>query len=134
MAMKTLFVLVEQSNMQDDYTSTIVGVTDSKADAHAFTEIERFVPGYMSKEIEVVTLNVLDAKLREKLDEYLDPVRNPLCECGHRFLHHGKSGNRKMDKHTGKCRHNISYGGKKSPSYHQCKGFVLAEEQSKIEF
>lgn len=130
MAMKTVFVLIEEHNEQDNYSSTIHGVTDRKDWAHAWGAIDRFSrEPFEDKVLEVSTLNVLDAKLLARIEEYLDPKRNPLCECGHRKLHHRNMVKRGPNTHQGSCKHNIAYGGKKSPRYHQCKGFKLAAEQ-----
>src|SRR5271157_699332 len=122
--MKTLFVLMEEN----EDTSTVVGVTDSKEWAHAFGMIDQF-NGLDQNALEIVTLNVLDGKLLARIEEWLDPVRNPLCTCRHRKLHHrlrnGKPG-------VGACKHNRAHGGKEFR--HMCKSFVMAKDQPRINF
>lgn len=134
--MKTLFVLVEEWNEQDSYSSQIVGVTDSKAWAHAFGAIDQFQSGPEEKTLEIVTLNVLDGKLLSRIEEWLDPKRNPLCTCGHRKLHHRTRRSRRYNYQAkpgeGNCKWNISHGGK--DRRHMCKGFKAAKEQPRIEF
>jgi hypothetical protein len=135
--MKTLFVLIEEWNEQDNYSSQVVGVTDNKAWAHAFSTMDQFAPYPEDRSLEVVTLNVLDGKLLARIEEWLDPARNPLCTCGHRKLHHrskGKPQNESQHAHVGRCKHNRGDSGKKSPHYHMCKGFVMAKEQPRISF
>lgn len=106
----------------DEYDVEIVGVTERSELAHAFLQIGVF-SHYWSHEVEIVTLNVLQdySDVRLSIDEWLDPEANPLCECGHRFLHHRNA------KHTGSCKHNVGYGTK-----HKCRKFVIAKEQPKV--
>jgi hypothetical protein len=126
--MKTLFVLMEEN---EDW-SHVVGVTDSKEWAHAFTVMDQFRSTLDNKSLEVLTLNVLDGKLLARIEEWLDPVRNPLCTCGHRKLHHRNMVKRGPGTNLGSCKHNRRHGGK--AFHHTCKGFVMAEKQPRISF
>src|SRR5277367_2830100 len=134
--MKTLFVLVDEWNEQDSYSAQVVGVTDKKEWAHAYGEIDAFRQEPEANTIEIMTLNMLDGKLLARIEEWLDHERNPLCTCGHRKLHHRSKGKPQNGQvaHVGNCKHNNSYGGKKSDRYHMCRGFQMAAAQPLIKF
>ena len=122
--MKNLTILLRTSGEYDDFSTDVVGVTDDSAVSHAYLQLGMFDPNY-GHEVEVVTLNVMDGKLDERIREWLDPKRNPMCECGHRLLHH-RRGN-----HTGSCKHNMPQHHDVSQR-HGCKGFKLAKKQPKV--
>jgi hypothetical protein len=130
--MKVLFILLEEN---EDW-SHVVGVTDSKEWAHAFTVMDQFRSSLDNKSLEVMTLNVLDGKLLARIEEWLDPARNPLCTCGHRKLHHRARRSRRYNYPAkvgeGSCKHNRRHGGKEF--IHACKGFTMAEKQQRISF
>lgn len=122
MTMMNLHILTRAHGEYDAYEREIVGVTVDKSVSHAFLEIGKF-DGYYVHEVEIVTLNVLDGKLREQINDWLDPKKNPMCECGHRLLHHRRKNN------SGTCKYNHSYPTDLHPKGHRCKGFTLAAEQ-----
>jgi hypothetical protein len=118
--MKTLHILLRTHSDYDQYDVEIVGVTDETMVAHAWLQVGAF-GDYWSHEVEIVTFNVLAQEYRDRINEWLDPARNPLCECGCRLLHHRRA------NHKGSCKHNVNYGTK-----HKCKGFTLAEKQPPV--
>jgi hypothetical protein len=124
--MKTVYILITTFGAYEDFTTEVVGVTDDKATSHAFLQMGVFQD--TSHEVEIATLNVLDGKLRERIDQWLDPAQNPLCTCGHRLLHHRLRG---KNVGLGSCKHNLA---SRRHDTHKCKGFTLAKEQPKIEF
>jgi hypothetical protein len=115
---KTLYILTATLLSHEE---TVQGVTDDKAVARAYMQINRF--GGVEHSVELVTMNVLDGTLIDRIQEWLNSKKNPLCKCGHRFLHHRNRGI--GIKHTGSCLHNV----RQKMGHHACKGFVLAEEQ-----
>jgi hypothetical protein len=121
MAMKNLTILLRSSGEYEDYQTEVVGVTDNKELANAFLQVGAFDPNF-THEIEIVTLNVMQdfPHIMDKIAMWRDPILNPMCECGHRMMHHrsrhGQSG-------RGSCKHNHTYEPK-----HQCKVFTFAKE------
>lgn len=120
--MKNLHIMIRMHSDYDEHTSEVVGVTSRSAVAHAFLQAGMF-DRYWSHEVGIVTLDVLEdhPDVTKALREWLDPAANPLCECGHRFLHH-----RRKD-HAGSCKHNTCRGYEGEP--HKCGGFKAAKEQ-----
>src|SRR5271170_7787831 len=104
-SMRNLSILMRTHTDYDEHEVQIVGVTDKTHIAHAFMQIGSF-DHYWSHEVEIVTLGVMSADIIKEINEWLDPETNPLCECGHRLLHHRNA------KHTGSCKHNVNYGDK----------------------
>ena len=121
--MKTLYILTATGGAYDDFWSSVQGVTENQVIANAFMAINQF--GGVGHEIEIVTQEVMDGKLIDRIQEWLNPAKNPLCTCGHFFLHHrGKEG--------GSCKHNQHHGPK--VARHRCMGFVAAKEQPEKQF
>jgi hypothetical protein len=120
--MKNLHILIRTSGEYDSYSTEVVGVTDDKAVSHAFLNIG---DAYYGHEVEIVTLNVLDGHLNERIKNYLDPAKNPMCECGHRLHHHRRKNG------MGSCKWNNSQHHDPAQR-HKCKGFTLAKEQPKV--
>ena len=118
--MKTLYILIKAHSDYDEYDFEIVGVTDDVRVSHAWLQVGAF-SDYWSHEVEIVTFNVMAQDVRDSINLWLDPARNPLCECGHRLLWHRRA------NHTGSCKCNVNYGTK-----HKCKGFKLAKEQPPV--
>ncbi len=124
---QTLHILTRTHSDYDEHNTEIVGVTDQWRTAHAFLQIGAF-DDYWSHEVEIVTLNVMQdfPDVIKRIGEWLNPATNPLCECGHRLMHHRRK------NHAGSCKHNKSYSAKiqeveggpilDSPP-HKCKGF-----------
>jgi len=123
--MKTVYILVASGGEYDGAWESIQGVVDDKLVANAYMEINHF--GGVDHSLEVVTLNVLDGKLIDRIQEWMNSKRNPLCTCGHRLLHHRNRGD--GIKHSGSCRHNM----RQKMGRHACKGFELAPEQPQEE-
>lgn len=121
-----LYVLIRTHNEYDYEDVEIVGITDQVWVAWAFQQIGMY-DGYWAHDVKIATLNTLadhtDVHLR--INDYLDPATNPLCECGHRFLHHRNS------KHTGSCKHNMPQHHIVE-QHHKCKKFVLASKQPEL--
>lgn len=117
--MMNLHILIRTHSDYDEYSFEIVGVTDDVRESYAWLQIGG--DHYWSHEVEIVTFNVMAQEHHDRIHEYLDPARNPLCECGHRLLHHRRT------NHKGSCKLNVNYGTK-----HKCKGFTLAKEQPPV--
>lgn len=120
--MKNLHILIRTSGEYDSYSTEVVGVTDDKAVSHAFLQIG---DAYYGHEVEIVTLNVLDGHLNERIKNYLDPTKNPMCECGHRLHHHRRKNG------MGSCKWNNAQHHDPAQR-HKCKGFTLAAKQPKV--
>lgn len=107
-----VWLLNIESGEYDAYQKDVVGAVTDEQKANAWLEQNRcndpFMPG-VSYTVDMVTLNVLDKAHLEKINRWLDPKTNPMCECGHRLLHHTKGG---------RCRHNQTWKPK-----HKCKKF-----------
>lgn len=114
----TVHVLTITTGEYEDTTPTIVGIVSDKRTADAFAQAGFF---HYSHDIEVLTLNNVDAHWRKMIDAWLDPAQNPLCECGHRLLHH-RSGKKRSCKHNSEYQHNR----------HKCKEFRLAKSQTSL--
>ena len=117
--MINVHVLTVAYGEYDDYHRDIVGITTDSQVAFAFMEIGMFKN--VSHEVDIVTVGVLDKNLLDEIERFLDPARNPKCECGHTLLHHRKQG-------KGSCKHNNSW----SENRHQCKEFRLAKEVNDV--
>jgi hypothetical protein len=108
--------LYEAEGEYDEYREVLVGIVTDPKVAHNFLQAGLFDSNRIS---EIVTLNVLDNHYSEQIQQFGDPLTNPLCECGHYLMHHRRKG-------QGSCRHNTHkiYEGPK----HKCKIFKLAED------
>ena len=122
--MKTLYILIQTRSDYDDHETNVVGVTDDKRMAHAFLQCGSYSP-YWSHEVDIVTLNVFSADNLGQIKDWLDPATNPMCECGHRLLHHRRT------NHKGSCKHNMPQHHDPTQR-HKCKGFRLAEKQPAV--
>jgi hypothetical protein len=105
------------------YEAEIVGVTDQEHVAKAFVLVGIY-GHYWSHEVTTVSLNTLaeHTDVHLSINEWLDPASNPLCECGHRLMHHRRKNG------TGSCKHNNAQHHDPEQR-HKCKGFRLAEKQ-----
>ena len=124
--MPKLHILTRTHSDYDEYTVEVVGVTDQQHVADAFVQVGIF-NDYWSNEVETVDLNTLaqHTDVHLSINEWLDPAANPLCECGHRLMHHRRKNG------TGSCKHNVSYPTERyGKEGHKCKGFRLAEKQT----
>jgi hypothetical protein len=121
---KKLYILVREHSDYDEHDTEIVGVTAENHIAGAFLMVGMF-GDYWSHDVYTVDLNVLSEStdVQVRINEWIDPVTNPLCECGHRLMHHRRSNN------TGSCKHNAAKN-KQAPEGHKCKGFRLVAEQT----
>jgi hypothetical protein len=120
-----LFILMRTHSDYDIFDYEIVGVTDQDHVAQAFIQVGIF-NDYWSNEVITVTLNTLQehTDVHLTINEWLDPESNPLCQCGHRFMHHRRK------NHSGSCKHNVAYPTEKYGKVgHKCKGFHRAERQ-----
>lgn len=118
--MTKLHILMRSHTDYDVHSFEIVGATDQEHVAKAFVNVG-LLNQFWDHEVTTVTLNeYLNEYLNVQADiaMWLDPARNPICECGHRLMHHRRT------THTGGCKHNVAYG-----EIHKCKGFTLAKEQ-----
>jgi len=117
--MTKLHILFRTHSDYDERDVEIVGITDQEHVAKAFVQIGIY-SHYWSHEVTTVSLNVLaqHTDVHLNINDWLDPIFNPLCECGHRQMHHRRK------NHTGSCKHNVDYEPK-----HKCKGFKIAMEQ-----
>lgn len=113
-----LFVLIEASGDYDAYTQKIVGIVTDLKLAQAWRETGVF-DGDAEHDVEITNLNILSLYHRELLEQWLDPKANPMCECGHRLLHHRRG------KRTS-CKHNSKYAHNK----HACSAFRLKKEET----
>jgi hypothetical protein len=113
--MKTLYILTASGGEYDAAWSSVQGVTEHRAVAEAFMNINQF--GGVEHEIEIVTQEVMDGKLIDRIHEWLNPAKNPMCKCGHRLLHHRLS----KGTRSGSCKHNDHHGPK--AARHRCMGF-----------
>jgi len=117
--MAKLHILMRTHSDYDEFNVEIVGVTDQQHVADAFVQIGIF-NHYWSHEVQTLALNALaeHTDVHLSINTWLDPESNPMCECGHRLMHH-----RRRKNHTGSCKHNVDYGTK-----HKCKNFRFALE------
>jgi hypothetical protein len=101
----------------------IVGITDQENVAKAFVQSGAF-GAYWDNAVTTVRMNTLDehTDVHLTINEWLDPAANPLCECGHRLMHHRRKNG------TGSCKQNNSQHHDPTQR-HKCKGFRLAEKQ-----
>jgi hypothetical protein len=118
-----LYILLRTHSDYDEYDVEIVGVTDQEHVAKAFVQIGIY-SHYWSHEVTTVTLNTLaeHTDVHLTINEWLDPAMNPLCECGHRLMHHRRT------NHKGSCKHNNAQHHDPAQR-HKCKGFTLAKDQ-----
>jgi hypothetical protein len=118
---KKLYILVREHSNYDEHETDIVGVTAENHVAGAFLMVGMF-GDYWTHDVYAVDLNALaeHTDVQVRINEWIDPATNPLCECGHRLMHHRRSNN------AGSCKHNVAYGDAK----HKCKGFKLAADQT----
>lgn len=70
-------------------------------------------------QVELINLNVMNAHWRDKIDQFCNPARNPLCECGHSLMEHNRRGYKR-------CHHNRP---QTHPDAHFCNGFRLAKSK-----
>jgi hypothetical protein len=114
----TIYILTTTSGEYDDTRTDVVGVTTDRKKAEAWVQLGLFDPN-ITYEMEVATLNLMDDRYLKQIVKWLDPKENPLCECGHRLLHH----------RGGKLR-SCKYNSKHEQNKHECKRFRLAENQN----
>lgn len=113
----TVHVLTLSYGEYEDTQTDIIGITSDPAIAEAWIQSGMFDPNGFH-EVEVITLNAIDRSYMNQIANWMNKQKNPLCECGHRLLHH-RGGKKRSCKHNSKYQHNK----------HECKEFRLAKTQ-----
>ena len=114
-----IYVLTYAEGEYDDYRHVPVGATTDPAKAEAWRD--GVVPNHDHDYDELELDDLSEHGVGERIADYLDPLKNPFCECGHKLSQHSTRGKKRCGKDT--KGHGLKPG---NPSKHTCGGFRLA--------
>ena len=93
-----IYVLTYAEGEYDDYRHVPVGATTDPAKAEAWRD--GVVPNHDHDYDELELDDLSEHGVGERIADYLDPLKNPFCECGHKLSQHSTRGKKRCGKDT----------------------------------